>query len=232
MTIDMTAGQATVPRLQRDGDVFVLSLGDGENRFNPEHCAVLEEALSAVEATSAPRALVTVATGKFWSNGLDLEWIGAHPDELQGAVDRYHRLLAAFLGAGVPTVAAVQGHAFAAGAMFAMVHDHVVMRSDRGFWCVPEADLGMAFTPGMTALLQARLPRRAAREAMLTARRYSGPEALAAGIVDEAVPGEQVLERSIAFAATMATKHPGTLRKIKGRLYAAAIDALSVSQQL
>src|SRR3712207_5779185 len=98
MTTDTDTQQPTHPRLEREGDVFVLDLGNGENRFNPDQCTALEEALAEVEASPAPRALVTVATGKFWSNGLDLEWLGAHPDEAQAAVEQYHRLLAALLG--------------------------------------------------------------------------------------------------------------------------------------
>jgi enoyl-CoA hydratase/carnithine racemase len=46
---------------------------------------------------------------------------------VQAAIDQYHRLLAAFLGAGVPTVAAVQGHAFAAGAIDEAVAEEDVL---------------------------------------------------------------------------------------------------------
>ena len=47
------------------------------------------------------------------------------------------------------TVAAVQGHAFGAGAMLATSHDFRVMRADRGFYCLPEVQLNMPFTVGM-----------------------------------------------------------------------------------
>jgi enoyl-CoA hydratase/carnithine racemase len=151
---------------------------------------------------------------------------------VQAAIDQYHRLLAAFLGAGVPTVAAVQGHAFAAGAMFATAHDVTVMRADRGYWCVPEVDLGMAFTRGMTALLQTRLSPRAAHEAMLSARRYGGLDAVAAGIIDEAVAEEDVLARAVERATALAPKSSDALRTFKRRMHADALRALSASQQL
>jgi enoyl-CoA hydratase/carnithine racemase len=230
----MTVHAATVtpPGLRREGDVLVLDLGSGENRVNPDLLATIGAALDEVEATEAPRALVTTATGKFWSNGLDLEWLGAHHEQVQEVVDAYHRLLARVLGLGAPTVAAVQGHAFAAGAMLASAHDAVVMREDRGFWCVPEADLGMPFTAGMTALLAARLPTRTAHEAMTTARRYGGPEAVAAGIADEAVAEADVLPRAIARAAALAGKQPQTLAAIKRRLHADAIATLQAPQVL
>ena len=46
-----------------------------------------------------------------------------------------------------------------------------VMRADRGFWCLPEADIDIPFTRGMSALIQARLSPQAAHESMTTARR-------------------------------------------------------------
>lgn len=220
------------PALTRDGDVFVLHLGDHENRFNADFVAALNTALDEVEAADGPRALVTAATGKFYSNGLDLAWLSENPDRVQETIDAYHQLLGRILGLGVPTVAAIGGHAFAAGAMFAVAHDHAVMREDRGFWCVPEADLGMPFTPGMTALLTARLPTRTAHTAMTTARRYAGPQALAAGIVDAVADQQSVLGTAIEAAAGQAAKNPDTLGKIKQRLYAPAIAALQRSQEL
>ena len=214
------------PELSRHGDVFVLHLGDGENRFDLASTGRLLELVSEVEDMPAPRALVTAATGKIWCNGLDLDWMGAHPDDAGEVVSRLHRLLGAVLGAGIPTVAAVQGHAFAGGAMLATAHDIVVMREDRGYWCVPEVDLGLPFTPGMDALLTARLPRRTAHRAMTTGRRYGGPDAVDAGIADEAVPLDDVLPRAIELAEELAAKDPTTMRAIKQRMYADAIGLL------
>jgi enoyl-CoA hydratase/carnithine racemase len=223
---------ADLPALFRDGDVYIVRLGDGENRFNPERNRALVDALTEVAAAPRPRALVTMAEGKFWSNGLDLDWMGAHQDQAQEALDQFHSLLAAFLEVGVPTVAAVQGHAFAAGAMLASAHDLTVMRADRGFWCVPEADLGMVFTPGMAALLQARLPHRTAHVAMTTARRYGGNEALVAGIVDEVVGESEVLATAVLRAQELATKDPATLAGIKRRMYGPVLTALRAPQTL
>ena len=64
-----------MPTLDRHGDVYVLDLGDTENRFHPDWIASVNAALDEVEHTQGPCALVTAATGKFFSNGLDLEWL-------------------------------------------------------------------------------------------------------------------------------------------------------------
>ncbi|HTA32823.1 MAG TPA: enoyl-CoA hydratase/isomerase family protein [Solirubrobacteraceae bacterium] len=111
-----------------------------------------------------------------FSNGLDLDWMGAAPPG--GAAEvlhGLHALLARLLVFPTATVAAINGHAFAAGAMLALACDARVMREDRGYFCVPEVDLGLPFTPGMTALLKARLSPVTAHEAMVTGRRYALP---------------------------------------------------------
>jgi len=216
----------TLPSLTREGEVFVLDLGNAENRFNDDSLGAIERCLDEVQAAAAPRALVTTASGKIWSNGLDLEWMAANQELIGEFVPRLHELLARVLELDVPCVAALQGHTFAAGAMLALAHDQRVMRADRGFFCLPEVDIRIPFTHGMNALIAARLSKHAAHEAMTTGRRYGGLDAQAAGIVDHAVEQERVLPQAIELAAALASKDPATLGAIKRRLYEAPLAAL------
>jgi Delta3-Delta2-enoyl-CoA isomerase len=215
-----------MPVLDRHDDVFVLDLGDTENRFSPDWLASVEAALDEVAGADGPRALVTAATGKFFSNGLDLDWLFGHADQHEDYVVRVQELLARVLALPVVTVAALQGHTFAAGAMLSLAHDFRVMRADRGFWCLPEADIGIPFTRGMSALIQARLTPQTAHEAMTTARRYGGEDARAAAIVDRAVDEESVRTTAVELAASLAGKAGDTLGTIKARMYAPALAAL------
>lgn len=216
-----------MPTLDRHGDVYVLDLGDTENRFHPDWIASVNAALDEVEHTQGPCALVTAATGKFFSNGLDLEWLAAHPEQRHDYVVSVHRLFARVLTLPMVTVAALQGHTFAAGAMLSLSHDFRVMRADRGFWCLPEADIKIPFTPGMSALIQARLSPQTAHEAMVTARRYGGHDAFAAEIVDSAVAEDEVRATALDIAAAHTTKAGPTLATIKTRMYRQALDALA-----
>jgi len=215
-----------MPELDRHDGVFVVDLGDGENRFHPDWIAALNEVMDEVDKAEGPRALVTAATGKFYSNGLDLEWLLAHADQHQDYVVSVHALFARMLSLPVVTVAALQGHTFAAGAMFSVAHDLRVMRADRGFWCLPEADINIPFTRAMSALLQARLAPHTAHEAMLTTRRYGGHDALAAGIVDRAVDEDAVRSTAIEIASAHMGKAGDTLATIKARMYASVLSAL------
>lgn len=174
-----------MPTLTRHDAVSVLDFGADENRFSPRWLEEVNTHLDTVVAGTAPAALVTTGGGKFYSDGLDLEWLTDHGgDEAAKYVTSVHELLARVLALPVPTVAAVNGHAFGAGAMPAMAHDFRVMRTDRGFFCFPEADLNFPFTPGMAALIQAKLTPAAAVASMTTARRFGGPQARDLGLVD------------------------------------------------
>ncbi|RVW05792.1 enoyl-CoA hydratase-related protein [Rhodococcus xishaensis] len=222
-----------MPYLNRQGDVFVLYLGnegeaDNENRFHPDWVEATHALLDEVEAHEGPAALVTTATGKFYTNGLDVEWIAGNLERLPAYLDRVQTILSRLLTFPMATVAAVQGHAFGAGALLATAHDFRVMRSDRGYYCLPEVNLNMPFPVGMSTLLTSRLTRQTAVEAMTTGRRYSGTDAVAAGIVDDTVEGDLVLDAAVARASALVSTHGENLAGIKQGIHRDAVDALRI----
>lgn len=212
--------------LQRRGAVFVLTMGEGENRFNRPFLDSMSKALDEVEAAGGPAALVTVGgEPKFYSNGLDLNWIsGAGQGEGGRFISDVIRFFGRLLAFPLPTVAAINGHAFAAGAMMALAHDFRVMRADRGFFCLPEVDIALPLAPGMLALIQAKLDAGTCRDLILTGARVGGADAAARGIADEAVPAEEVLSRAVARAESLATKDRATYAALKRGMYASAIE--------
>jgi Delta3-Delta2-enoyl-CoA isomerase len=202
------------------GGVAVVRWRDGENRFHPESVRRWHEVLDELEAIDGPLAVVVTGEDRFFSNGLDLERLSADPAGAGSVVEDVHRLFGRMLVFPAYTVAALNGHTFAAGAMLACCFDHRVMRSGRGYWCLPEADLGMPLTEQMFAAVTARLPVSAAAEAMNTARRYTAEEAVAAGIVEAAVPEDQLMDRALAAAAPVATKDRAVIAAHKHMLFA------------
>jgi enoyl-CoA hydratase/carnithine racemase len=216
-----------MPKLDRDGDVFVLHLDpDDENRFHPDWLTTVETALDQLEGVVGPKALVVAGAGKFWSNGLDLDWLMANGDQAAAYLDRINLLLARTLASAVVTVAAVNGHAFGAAAMWALAHDLRVMRPDRGYFCLPEVDIGLTFAPGMSALIKSRLTPAIAHEAMTTGRRYGGQQALAAGIVDAVADADHLLAAAIDLARPLAGKATPVRAQIKEGLYAEVLAGL------
>ncbi len=229
-----------MPYLERDGDVFVLYLGnegqaDTENRFHPDWIDTFHGLLDEVERAGVtpeqpnpPAALVTVSTGKFYSNGLDTDWLFGNFDRSGWYLDRVHSMFSRLLTFPMATVAAVNGHAFGAGAMLATSHDFRVMRADRGYWCLPEVHLGMPFTVAMNALVTERLTNQVAVEAMTTGRRYGADDAIAAGIVDAKADADALLAAAVERAAALAGNRKPNLPVIKRALHGRALAGLAV----
>jgi enoyl-CoA hydratase/carnithine racemase len=207
--------------LQVHDQVHVLSMQDGENRFNQASLDALNAALDTVEKSEGATSLVVTGDGKFFSNGLDLTWMSqaGGPAAMEN-VHRVHELLARLLTFPVITVAALNGHAFAAGAMLALAADYRIMRRDRGFFCLPEVDIKIPFTKTMQSLIIARLPIRTAHEACVTGQRYGAELALQRGIVDQIADEANVLPTAIALAKSLAGKDRATLAAIKRGAYA------------
>ncbi len=213
---------------KREGAVALVQMRSGENRFNPGFIAELSRALDEIERSDEPSALVLTGDGKFFSNGLDLAWMsGEGRDRAGEVVTGMLGIFARLLASPIPSVAALNGHAFAGGAMLALACDFRVMRSDRGFFCIPEIDLGLPLHPGMAALIQARLPKLTAHEAIVTGKRYGGVEALARGIADYATPAVDLLAKAMSIAAPLAGKNRAVMQTHKRLLYGDALRLLA-----
>jgi enoyl-CoA hydratase/carnithine racemase len=211
-------------QLTNHDGIYVLTLNQGENRFNPTFLGGFQVALDEVEEAGA-HALVTVGEGKFYSNGLDLDWMAKVPPTETGAlISGVHALYKRLLSFPVITVAALNGHAFAAGAMLALAHDFRVMRSDRGFFCLPEVDIKIPFTKMMSAMILARLQKQVAHEAMVTGRRYGAAEAVEKRIADLSAAEAEVLPRALELARQYGGKPSDTLGQIKRVAYQHVLD--------
>jgi enoyl-CoA hydratase/carnithine racemase len=223
-----------VVELRREGAVFVLTWNDGgDNRFRDEATLGWNAALDEVERTEGAKALVTTGAGKFFSNGLDLDWAFRErkddfPDYILGVL----AILGRVLTLPCTTVAAGNGHAFGAGALLLLSHDFRLMRADRGFFCMPEVDMKAFLHPGMTAVLAARLPAQTAHEVIATGRRFGGGDAQAAGIVEQALPEAELLPRAIELASGLAAKANPVMKRLKSDLYPHVLAALRERQTL
>lgn len=219
---------AAQPTLRFEGPLAVLSLGAGEGRFTGESVTAIDACLDEVLASAAV-ALITTADSKIWCNGFDTDWLAANPDTAAATMIATERLFARLLTFPIPTVAAVGGHVFAGGVMLALSHDVRIMRADRGYLCLPEVDLGVVFTPGMTALLSATMSPPTAHLAVVLGHRFTPADALAAGLVSEIAPLEELAERARAVATALGGRNREVVAGLKRRLYGRAVEQLGAT---
>lgn len=203
--------------LEKDGNIHVVTMNNEQNMICPAWQDRMLEILDIMENDhGAGTAMVLIGQDKFFCNGLNLEVLmqldQASQAKFGPKMAEIHRRL---LLLPFPTVAAVNGHAFAGGAFVAMSCDYRIMREDRGWICISEVDAGVPLPDSMMDVLRGKVPPATARDAILTGKRYAADEAIAAGFADGKAPMEGLLDAAKALATNLATKDPGIFKIIK-----------------
>jgi enoyl-CoA hydratase/carnithine racemase len=124
----------------------------------------------------------------------------------------------------------VNGHAFAGGALISCAFDYRVMREDRGFWCMNEAEIGLALDERLWSILTNRLPKATAVVAATTARRFPAPDALRMGIIEEMASEDELLTRAIDVAERMSSLDRTTLARHKALAHGAEAALLGFAR--
>lgn len=205
--------------LEKKGEIFILTLtGPGEHRLNPTLLDEIQSALNQVRAaaTSSSSALITTAHGKFFSNGYDLDWAGSDQSRSELMNSKLRSLVADFISLPLPTIAAVTGHASAAGFILARCHDFVLMRNDRGFIYMSEMDIALVIPAWFHALIANKVGSPIARrDLMLRADKVKATVAVEKGIIDSAHDSaEETVEAAVRLGDELVK------RKWKGHVYA------------
>ena len=197
-------------KLEKKDSIYFLTMDAGENRWNTTFVREIASALDKIDDDEGQGALITSSTNpKFFSNGLDLDWMQAPADHPEGG-DRevfgkeFMYLMGRFITLPIPTICALNGHTFGAGFMFALSHDFRIMREDRGFICANEMQLGLPIPRPELALFKHKIPANAFFETVQLSKRWTGTDALKAGIVQEVSSFEELSDVALIKAKELA----------------------------
>ncbi len=216
-----------------DENVAILTMSSGENRFNPDFLTELMTRFDEIEQQTDARVLVVKsAHEKIFSNGIDLEWLLPYIQkrDAKRCKDFFYQLNDVFkrvLTYPLVTIAAINGHVFAGGAILSGAFDFRFMRADRGYFCLPEVDLGIPFLPGMNALLQKAIPSYKLDEMQLTGRRLTADECEAHHIVARACHVDELMSVVMEFAKQL-NKERAVLAELKLRRAKPILHAIDV----
>jgi enoyl-CoA hydratase/carnithine racemase len=209
---------ATMELVKKDA-VYVLTLTNGANAntMNADVIGEYVKIFDELEATTENAALVVTSNDpKFWCNGIDLKWLlTKSPDYFTEFAALVERLFLRCALLNIPTVGCLTGHTYAGGALLAVTFDFRLMREDRGFFCFPEVDINIPFTPVMYEILKLLPDHYSLNELLLTGRRVGGGEAQAMKIVSAAYPQEILFEKAMELATILAKKDRKTYVSIK-----------------
>lgn len=213
----------------RDHRLLLLTLNRPErlNAVSPDlYRALLHELEEAAEDSEVGTVVIT-GSGRAFSAGADLQAHGSGPPDAEQR-KRYARLAQEvnrrLQTLSKPVVAAMNGHAVGAGLELALSCDLLVV-AERAKLRLPEAALGTFVGGGVTYTLPARVGSTRARELLLLGRFFRGHEALEMGLVNRAVPAEEVLETSLQLAREVASHAPLSLRLMKEIMDRAEVES-------
>lgn len=216
-----------------ENDVAVVSLNSGENRFNNDFLGAFLSVMDAVEnETSARTLIVTSSHEKIFSNGIDLDWLSGfissgQIEEVKKFLYKQNEMFKRLITSPLITIAAISGHAFAGGAILACAFDFRLMRSDRGFFCFPEVDLGIPFLPGMLELLKSAIPLYKMDEMQYSGCRLTAQECEEHHIITRACHRDELMNEAMALAQRF-NKERKTVGEMKRRMNRHIVHAIEV----
>lgn len=216
----------------KDETVAIITMTNGENRQNLDFAKTLNAMLDEIIADKSISAVIITSNDeKNFSQGIDVMWITDHmqKNEHQPVIDFINEMDNVFkkmLLYPVPVIAAINGHAFGNGSIMSCACDFRFMRSDRGFFCFPEVNIGIPFRWGMNAFVKKAIPMYILSQMQFTGNRYTAPELEKHNIIVKACANqEDLMASAIAFAKTFQKKR-GILGEMKKRMYNDIIKVL------
>ena len=106
----------------------------------------------------------------------------------------------------MPVVAAMNGHAFAGGAVMGLACDWRVMRKDRGFFCLNEVDVPLPLPQPVYKIIRDKCDQAIWPDMVMRGKRFNAQEAQEKGLVDEIADESELIDRAIELAETIGEK--------------------------
>jgi feruloyl-CoA hydratase/lyase len=206
--------------LEIEGPVATIYLNrpDKKNAMNPQMHRDMNEALDAIEAAEDVKAVVITGNGDSFSAGMDLEECFLRPyDDPQlfyrtnlVALKWFQRLKAF----PAVTIAKVNGYAFGGGFEVTGLCDLAIAAEDVKFG-LSEINFGIFPAGGASWAATHNLSRKQALYYILTGATMTGTEAERYGLVNKAVPAEELDAATEKLVGRIVNKNPVTLRLAK-----------------
>ncbi len=219
--------------LIQHGNVVELRMTDAENdnTLTPEGLIKWHLALDAIEANTDNSAmLISSSSDKTFSTGINLPWVGQQTaDSFMAFVADFDKLLLRLATFCMPTIGILNGNTYAGGALIAAALDFRFMRAERGRFCFAEVNIKVPFSLPMMAVVKLLPSQQGAYELAITGAAWNANECVEQGVVDQAVPLENLFEAAHLKAQSVAGKHRATFTTIK-RDFRSSVTAMAIEQ--
>lgn len=198
------------------GDVALIAMTHGKaNALDSEFCDALAVEFNELR-TAGPRAVVLTGQGAIFSAGVNLlRALEQGPDYLRDFLPRLHRLYETIFFFPKPVVAAINGHAVAGGCVLACACDRRVMVREPGRIGVTELLVGLPFPTLAFEIMRFVTASHRFEDVIFSGATFPSHEGTARGLVTEIVGAEELLDRAVAGAGTLAAIAPNAFALTK-----------------
>jgi enoyl-CoA hydratase/carnithine racemase len=193
---------AVVSRPEPGIAVVTLDRPQSRNALSLGMMAALQVAIDMLGHDADTAAIVLAANG---------------PAFCRQTMDRCASLMQAIVKCPKPVIAAVEATATAAGCQLVATCD-LAVAADTANFCTPGVNIGLFCSTPMVALSR-NILRKRAMEMLLLGELIDANEAAQYGLINKAVPTDDVMEEALAYARRIVTKSPATVAIGKEAFY-------------
>lgn len=194
---------------------MTLNRPDARNALSVEMCDALAASLEEIDGMADARAVLLRGEGPAFCSGADFAAVSG-PGGLDFVV-AFERMLEAVARHRLPTIAAIHGAALGGGLQLATACDFRIAAEDARLG-IPSARLGILVNFENVRRLVLLVGLATAKEVLMTARSYSGRDAVDAGLVTRVVPTADLEQTARAFADEIAALSPLSVQGSKRAL--------------
>lgn len=176
------------------------------NAFDHELHFEMEDVLEDLAKDEEVNAIVLTGAGRAFSAGGDIKWMQSRlkdPSVPMIPISGAYRLINNILMLEKPIIAAVNGHAMGLGATVALFCDMIFASEDAKF-ADPHVSVGLVAGDGGCVIWPLLIGPARAKQYLMTGDAIKAKDAEQMGLINKAVPQDQVLPTAIAFAQRLA----------------------------
>jgi len=200
------------------------------NAMNVEFTDEIASVFQRLGQDRSVRSLVLTGQGKSFCAGVDLKALPNSDEAYQRRmVDALNRAFHAVYACPVPVVGAINGHAIAGGLVLALCCDWRVAVNTQFLAGLTEVRVGVPYPVGAMEVVRTELAPQVARQLILFGHNMTSTAAVAAGVFDEMVEPEALLQRALAKASEFAALPQAAFAKSKRQLRSRAYEAIEAA---
>ncbi|MDR0854123.1 MAG: enoyl-CoA hydratase/isomerase family protein [Clostridiales Family XIII bacterium] len=185
------------------------------NAVNADVLTELKEAIDIVKADASVNILVLTGAGKAFVAGADIKYMSTISTLEARAFTRYGQgIINSLVDLDIPTIAAINGFAFGAGAEITMACD-IRIASEKAKFGMPEVSLGIIPGYGGTQRLPKLVGDSVAKHMIFTGDPINAEEAYRIGLVSKVLPLEGFLDEVLIYARKILANATIAVRQAK-----------------